>query len=159
MNLSKYKPIKIFHDHFSYGWWFGSYFFFLRKNRFAIVPMWYLCAVTTYANGKLIGHGTKYSWCEDRQHEVGNKIYLTPKGSSNLCKFLTDALRRLLFLLYAFFGFLIALAIFGVTAIVILFPSALVWVCSGKLYYVVVLNKIIEGYYWLGDKIDPDCNW
>ena len=159
MNFSKYKPIEIFHDHFSYGWWFGSYFFFLRKNRFAIVPMWYLCAVTTYANGKLIGHGTKYSWCEDRQREAGNKIYLTPKSSSKLRKFLTDVLRRLLFLIYIFFGFLISLAIFATVAVVMLVPMALIWLFSGKMYYITILSKIIDGYYRLGNKIDPDYNW
>lgn len=156
MNLSKYKPIKIFHDHFSYGWWFGSYFFFLGKNRFAIVPMWFLYAVTTYANGKLIGRGTKYSWCEDRQRDAGNKIHSRSRDSNNLHKYLTGVLRRLLLVVYDICGFTCMLVLVTTTAIVMAVPACLIWIASGKMYYVTILSKIIDGYYWIGDKIDPD---
>lgn len=40
MRLRYYKPIKIFHLNFGYGWWWGSCLWFW-KIKFAIIPVFY----------------------------------------------------------------------------------------------------------------------
>lgn len=70
--MSKYKPIKIFHIVYGYGYWWGSYFFFIGKHsvQFAIVPMAMEHLKAIYANnGRNIWHGDTLSWSESRQHE------------------------------------------------------------------------------------------
>lgn len=67
--LQKYKPIKIHHILYSYGWWFGSTFFFFKRG-LVIVPVYAECKNAIYAsNGEIIGHGDTHSWSESRQKE------------------------------------------------------------------------------------------
>ena len=52
--FSKYKPIKIHHILYGYGWWFGKTFFFF-KGGLVIVPIYAECGNAIYAkSGKLI---------------------------------------------------------------------------------------------------------
>ena len=39
--MKKYMPIRIHHLYYGYGYWWGSYFFFIDKHStaFAIVPI------------------------------------------------------------------------------------------------------------------------
>lgn len=70
--MKKYKPIRIHHIFYGYGYWWGNYFFFIGKHStcFAIVPMYRECLGATYAkNGHIIGHGDALSWSESRQWE------------------------------------------------------------------------------------------
>ena len=70
--MSKYKPIKIFHIYYGYGYWWGRYFFFIGKHsvQFAIVLMAMEHLKAIYANnGHNIWHGDVLSWSESRQHE------------------------------------------------------------------------------------------
>ena len=70
--MRKYLPIKIFSIQFGYGWWWGSYFFFLGKNEtaFAILPMYTHFKKCTYENGKAICDGGTKSWDDKRQQEL-----------------------------------------------------------------------------------------
>lgn len=71
--MTKYKPIKIHHIFFGYGYWWKDYFFFIGKHStcFAIVPMYRECTNAVYAsNGKVIGHGSTLSWSESRQRQT-----------------------------------------------------------------------------------------
>ena len=62
--MKKYLPIRIFSVKFGYGWWWGSYFFFIGKKStaFAIVPMCSHYLYSTYKNGKSIEDGGTCSW-------------------------------------------------------------------------------------------------
>lgn len=71
--MKKYKPIRIHHLYYGYGYWWGRYFFFIGKHstNFTIMPMWMECHRATYANnGNTIGHGDTLSWSESRQKEL-----------------------------------------------------------------------------------------
>lgn len=71
--MKKYKPIRIHHLYYGYGYWWGSYFFFMGKHStvFAIVPMFRECHYAMYANnGNIIGNGDTLSWSESRQKEL-----------------------------------------------------------------------------------------
>lgn len=71
--MKKYKPIRIFHLYYGYGYWWGSYFFFIGKHStaLAIVPMFRECCYAIYAsNGNKIDHGDILSWSESRQKEL-----------------------------------------------------------------------------------------
>ena len=71
--MKKYKPITIHHLYYGYGYWWGSYFFFIGKHStaFAIVPM---CREHQYAiyanNGNIIDNGDTLSWSKSRQKEL-----------------------------------------------------------------------------------------
>lgn len=71
--MKKYKPIRIHHLYYGYGYWWGSYFFFIGKHSttFDIMPMYRECHRATYANnGYIIGNGDIFSWSESRQKEL-----------------------------------------------------------------------------------------
>lgn len=71
--MKKYKPIRIHHLYYGYGYWWWSYFFFIGKHStvFAIMPMWRECRYAVYAsNGHTIGNGDTLSWSESRQKEL-----------------------------------------------------------------------------------------
>ena len=71
--MKKYKPIRIHHLYYGYGYWWGSYFFFIdkRSTAFAIMPMSNECRYAIYANnGNIIGSGDTLSWSESRQKEL-----------------------------------------------------------------------------------------
>lgn len=70
--LKKYLPIRIFSIQFGYGWWWGSYFFFLGRHdtAFAILPMYAHFTRCTYKNGKAIDNGDTESWSNSRQQEL-----------------------------------------------------------------------------------------
>ena len=71
--MKKYMPIRIHHLYYGYGYWWGSYFFFIDKHStaFAIVPMCMECQYAIYANnGHIIGHGDTLSCSESRQKEL-----------------------------------------------------------------------------------------
>lgn len=71
--MKKYKPIRIHHLYYGYGYWWGSYFFFIGKHStaFAIMPMWRECHYAMYANnGFIIDNGDTLSWSESRQKEL-----------------------------------------------------------------------------------------
>lgn len=70
--MKKYKPIRIHHMYFGYGYWWKDYFFFFgkRATRFAVVPMFRELMYAVYANnGKKIGYGPTCSWSISRQIE------------------------------------------------------------------------------------------
>ena len=71
--MKKYKPIRIHHLYYGYGYWWGSYFFFIGKHStvFSIMPMYIECHRAVYANnGHIIGNGDTLSWSESRQKEL-----------------------------------------------------------------------------------------
>ena len=71
--MKKYKPIRIHHLYYGYGYWWGSYFFFIGRHStvFAIMPMCHHCHYAAYAsNGHTIGNGDIFSWSESRQKEL-----------------------------------------------------------------------------------------
>ena len=71
--MKKYKPIRIHHLYYGYGYWWGSYFFFIGKHStvFAIVPMSREHNGAIYANnGNIIDNGDTFSWSESRQKEL-----------------------------------------------------------------------------------------
>ena len=71
--MKKYKPIRIHHLYYGYGYWLGSYFFFIGKHStvFAIVPMSREHNGAIYANnGNIIDNGDTLSWSESRQKEL-----------------------------------------------------------------------------------------
>ena len=71
--MKKYKPIRIHHIFYGYGYWWGSSFFFIGKYSacFAIVPMWLEHRRAIYAsNGESIGSGDTLSWSKSRQKEL-----------------------------------------------------------------------------------------
>ncbi|MBR6031316.1 MAG: hypothetical protein IKP36_05065 [Bacteroidaceae bacterium] len=71
--MKKYRPIKVFHIQFGYGYWFGEkvYFFGKGSTTFAIVPLSFICKDTCYAsNNNLVGHGDCDSWSENRQKDA-----------------------------------------------------------------------------------------
>lgn len=73
--MKRYKPIKIFHIKYGYGWWFGNYFFFIGKGStmFGIMPMFMEFHCSEYV-GKhehfAILDGDTCSWSESRQKEL-----------------------------------------------------------------------------------------
>lgn len=69
--LRKYKPIKVHHIVFGYGWWFGEHVYFIKRgNGFAIIPLFYICKDCIYdSNGNIVGNGDSTSWSENRQRE------------------------------------------------------------------------------------------
>lgn len=69
--LKNYKPIKVHHITFGYGYWFCSHvYFFKRGNGFAIIPIFFICRDCIYeSNGHIVGHGDTASWSEARQKE------------------------------------------------------------------------------------------
>lgn len=69
--MRKYLPIRIFSIRFAYGWWWGSYFFFIGKKSvaFAIVPCSFHHGDCSYENGLAIGNGDINSWSPTRQSE------------------------------------------------------------------------------------------
>lgn len=71
MAIKKYLPVRIFSIKFGYGWWWGSYFFFLcsHSTAFAILPMCAHLDQCTYENGKAIENGDTKSWSNQRQRE------------------------------------------------------------------------------------------
>lgn len=74
--LKLYKPIKVHHLKFGFGWWFGKRVYFISKHSttFAIVPLSFICTDSIYAsNGNIIGHGDCDSWSEIRQKENNEK--------------------------------------------------------------------------------------
>ena len=71
--MKKYKPIRIHHLYYGYGYWWGSYFFFIGKHStdFAIVPMCRECHYAIYANnGNIIDNGDTLSWSESRKSNL-----------------------------------------------------------------------------------------
>lgn len=79
--MKKYLPIRIFSQHFGYGWWWGSYFFFFGKHStsFAIIPMYWHHYHCTYKNGNGIKDGTILSWSDERQREKQEDAYKNKK--------------------------------------------------------------------------------
>lgn len=73
--MKKFKSIRIFSIRLGYGWWFGNYFYFLKKNAFAIMPMWLHANSCTYKNGKAIENGDTASWSKSRKHEEREDNY------------------------------------------------------------------------------------
>ena len=70
--MKKYKPIRIHHSYYGYGYWWRDYFFFIGKHStcFAIVPMSIECHKAVYVNNwHIIGDGDTLSWSELRQKE------------------------------------------------------------------------------------------
>ena len=71
--MKKYKPIRIHHLFYGYGYWWGNYFFFIGKHStgFAIVPMCGDHHRAIYANnGHAIENGDTLSWSKSRQKEL-----------------------------------------------------------------------------------------
>lgn len=70
-NFRKYIPIRIFSIRFGYGWWWGSYFFFLGKHSttFAIMPMSFHYNSCTFKNGLAIKDGDIDSWSPQVQRD------------------------------------------------------------------------------------------
>ena len=65
--MKRFKPIKVFHINFGYGWWWGSTVFFTNC---VIVPFWFVCENLEYAStGKSIGQGDCHSWSKERQEQ------------------------------------------------------------------------------------------
>lgn len=63
--MKRFKPIKVFHLNFGYGWWFGSKVFF---PVFTIVPFWFVRENLEFVStGKSISTGNNYSWSKERQ--------------------------------------------------------------------------------------------
>lgn len=58
----KYKPIRVHHPYFSYGWWWGKTLLFFN-GEITIIPVSFLIGNMIYAkNGKIIKHGDADSW-------------------------------------------------------------------------------------------------
>lgn len=69
INIKQYLPIRIFHTYYSYGWWWGSKFYFFKRGFFRVC-MAKNCHEAEYAsNGHIIGHGEIDSWSPKRQQE------------------------------------------------------------------------------------------
>ena len=65
--MKRFKPIKVFHLNFCYGWWFGITVFF---RNCVIVPFWYVCDDLEYTSiGKNIGQGDCYSCSKERKEQ------------------------------------------------------------------------------------------
>lgn len=67
--MKKYLPIKIFSIRLGYGWWWGSHFYFFKKEAFTIIPCWLHLHDCTYEHGKGIENGPTHSWHPERQRE------------------------------------------------------------------------------------------
>ena len=80
--MKRYRPIKIHHIYFGYGYWWRDYFFFIGKHStcFAIVPMAKEHGNAIYAsNGNAIERGDIMSWSKQRQNE--NLHWPAPGGT------------------------------------------------------------------------------
>lgn len=69
--MRKFLPIKIHHQFYGYGWWFGKKFYFWDDlSGIVIVPCYAECNNTVYAySGNKIGDGMVLSWDDDRSKE------------------------------------------------------------------------------------------
>ena len=77
IDMKKYKPIRIHHINYGYGYWWGSYFFFIGRQAtcFAIVPMFMECDKTIYThNGLSVGRGDTLSWSASRQRVNAEEV-------------------------------------------------------------------------------------